>query len=62
MVRLLHSIAIFVAAGIATEFAPQQSCEDFKSGTDIPGSWKLIQDITRIISPKSVWPGLPKEE
>lgn len=31
------------------------------SGADIPGSWKLIQDITRIISPRNVWPGLPKE-
>jgi hypothetical protein len=30
------------------------------SGADIPGSWLMIQDITRIISPKNVWPGLPK--
>ena len=32
------------------------------SGADIPGSWLMIQDITRIISPNNVWPGLPKEE
>ena len=31
------------------------------SGADIPGSWRMIQDITRIISPNNVWPGLPKE-
>jgi D-alanyl-D-alanine carboxypeptidase len=31
------------------------------SGADIPGSWRMIQDITRIISPDNVWPGLPKE-
>lgn len=31
------------------------------SGADIPGSWRMIQDITRIISPDHVWPGLPKE-
>ncbi|MBA4063458.1 MAG: D-alanyl-D-alanine carboxypeptidase [Isosphaera sp.] len=31
------------------------------SGADIPGSWRMIQDITRIISPGNVWPGLPKE-
>ena len=32
------------------------------SGADIPGSWMMMQDITRIISPNNVWPGLPKEE
>jgi D-alanyl-D-alanine carboxypeptidase len=31
------------------------------SGADIPGSWLMIQNITRIISPTNVWPGLPKE-
>jgi D-alanyl-D-alanine carboxypeptidase len=31
------------------------------SGADIPGSWMMIQDITRIISPNHVWPGLPRE-
>jgi D-alanyl-D-alanine carboxypeptidase len=31
------------------------------TGADIPGSWRLIQDITRIISPKNIWPDLPKE-
>ena len=31
------------------------------SGADIPGSWGMIQEITRIISPKHPWPGLPKE-
>jgi len=31
------------------------------SGVDIPGSWRMIEDITRIISPKNPWPGLPKE-
>ena len=30
------------------------------SGPDIPGSWMMIQDITRIISPNNLWPGLPK--
>jgi hypothetical protein len=30
------------------------------SGADIPGSWMMIQDITRIISPNNLWPGLPK--
>jgi D-alanyl-D-alanine carboxypeptidase len=32
------------------------------SGADIPGSWLMMQDITRVISPNHVWPGLPKEE
>jgi D-alanyl-D-alanine carboxypeptidase len=32
------------------------------SGADIPGSWRLMQDITRVISPNYLWPGLPKEE
>jgi D-alanyl-D-alanine carboxypeptidase len=31
------------------------------SGADIPGSWAMMQDITRIISPNHPWPGLPKE-
>jgi D-alanyl-D-alanine carboxypeptidase len=31
------------------------------SGVDIPGSWAMMQDITRIISPKHPWPGLPKK-
>jgi D-alanyl-D-alanine carboxypeptidase len=31
------------------------------SGADVPGSWMMVQDITRIISPGNVWPGLPKE-
>jgi D-alanyl-D-alanine carboxypeptidase len=31
------------------------------SSVDIPGSWALMQDITRIISPKHPWPNLPKE-
>jgi D-alanyl-D-alanine carboxypeptidase len=31
------------------------------SGADIPGSWVMMQDITRIISPNHPWPGLPKE-
>ena len=29
-------------------------------GADIPGSWMMIQEITRIISPHNLWPGLPK--
>ncbi len=29
------------------------------TAADIPGSWLLIRDITRIISPKSVFSGLP---
>jgi len=32
------------------------------SGANIPGSWQLMQDITRIISPNHPWPGLPEEE
>jgi D-alanyl-D-alanine carboxypeptidase len=31
------------------------------SGVDVPGSWVMIQDITRIISPNHPWPGLPKQ-
>ena len=31
------------------------------SGADIPGSWAMMQDITRIVSPNHLWPGLPKE-
>jgi D-alanyl-D-alanine carboxypeptidase len=30
------------------------------SGVDVPGSWVMMQDITRIISPNHPWPGLPK--
>ncbi len=31
------------------------------SGVDVPGSWVMMQDITRIISPNHPWPGLPKQ-
>jgi len=31
------------------------------SGVDIPGSWAMMQDITRIITPNNLWPGLPKQ-
>ena len=31
------------------------------SGIDIPGSWRLMQDIVPIVSPRHPWPGLPKE-
>jgi D-alanyl-D-alanine carboxypeptidase len=31
------------------------------SGVDIPGSWIMMQDITRIISPNHPWPNLPKK-
>ena len=31
------------------------------SAVDVPGSWTMIQDITRIISPNHPWPGLPKQ-
>jgi len=31
------------------------------SGADIPGSWRLMQDITSIVSPGHCWPGLPRE-
>jgi D-alanyl-D-alanine carboxypeptidase len=31
------------------------------SGADIPGSWAMMEDITRIISPNNPWPGLPKK-
>ena len=31
------------------------------SGVDVPGSWAMMQDITRIITPNNLWPGLPKQ-
>ncbi len=31
-------------------------------GTDVPPTWLLMQDITRIISPKNPWTGLPPPE
>jgi D-alanyl-D-alanine carboxypeptidase len=31
------------------------------SGADIPGTWRMMQDIARIISPNNPWTGLPKE-
>jgi hypothetical protein len=31
------------------------------SGADIPGSWAMMQDITRIISPNHLWLNLPTE-
>jgi D-alanyl-D-alanine carboxypeptidase len=31
------------------------------TGADIPGSWAMMQDITRIVSPDHPWPGVPKE-
>ena len=31
------------------------------SGANIPCSWAMMQEITRIISPNYPWPGLPKE-
>jgi D-alanyl-D-alanine carboxypeptidase len=31
------------------------------SGVDVPGTWTMMQDIARIISPNNPWPGLPKE-
>ena len=31
------------------------------SGVDVPGSWAMMQDITRIITPGNLWPGLPKQ-
>jgi len=31
------------------------------TGADIPGSWLMMQDITRIISPNHPWPNLPKK-
>lgn len=31
------------------------------SGANIPCSWAMMQEITRIISPNHPWPGLPKE-
>jgi hypothetical protein len=31
------------------------------SGVDVPGSWVMMQDITRIISPDHPWPNLPKK-
>jgi D-alanyl-D-alanine carboxypeptidase len=31
------------------------------TGADIPGSWAMMQDITRIVSPSHPWPELPKQ-
>ena len=31
------------------------------SGADVPGSWAMMQDITKIITPNNLWPGLPKQ-
>jgi D-alanyl-D-alanine carboxypeptidase len=31
------------------------------SGVDVPGTWLMMQDIVRIVSPNNPWPGLPKE-
>ena len=31
------------------------------TGADIPGSWKLIEDITGDRESRNRWPGLPKE-
>jgi D-alanyl-D-alanine carboxypeptidase len=31
------------------------------AGVDVPGSWAMMQDITRIIRPNHLWPGLPKQ-
>ena len=31
------------------------------SGVDVPGSWAMMQDLTRIITPSNLWPGLPKQ-
>jgi len=31
------------------------------SGGDVPGSWVMMQDITRVVSPNHPWPGLPKQ-
>jgi D-alanyl-D-alanine carboxypeptidase len=31
------------------------------SGADVPGSWAMMQGITRIITPDNLWPGIPKQ-
>jgi D-alanyl-D-alanine carboxypeptidase len=31
------------------------------SGVDVPGSWAMMHDITRIMSPNNLWPDLPKQ-
>jgi D-alanyl-D-alanine carboxypeptidase len=31
------------------------------AGVDVPGSWIMIQDIARIVSPDHLWPNLPKK-
>jgi hypothetical protein len=31
------------------------------SGTNIPGTWRIMQDIAAIVSPNHPWTGLPKE-
>ena len=31
------------------------------SGTNIPGTWRMMQDIAAIVSPNHPWTGLPKE-
>ena len=30
------------------------------SGANVPGAWKMMQDIAGIISPNHPWTGLPK--
>jgi D-alanyl-D-alanine carboxypeptidase len=31
------------------------------AGVDVPGSWIMMQDITRIVSPNHPWPNLPRK-
>ena len=31
------------------------------SGANIPGTWRMLQDIAAIVSPAHPWTGLPKE-
>jgi D-alanyl-D-alanine carboxypeptidase len=31
------------------------------SGADAPRSWAMMQDIARIVTPKNLWPALPKQ-
>jgi Beta-lactamase len=31
------------------------------SGVDVRGSWAMMQNITTIITPNNLWPGLPKQ-
>jgi hypothetical protein len=50
------------AAALGAGFRADDAGGDAELGRGYPGSWRLMPDITRIISPSNVWPGLPRQE